>query len=335
MRKNAISILIISVALTFFGVAGCGKKSFPAPQNLPIPGGIKDVAGDIKEGVLFLSFTIPSRDVTGAELKDLSGFRVLKSCGSCMVGFEPFKEILLEEQQGYTIAKGRLYITDDDLRTGFHYSYRVHPLTKLGTAGDASNTFTITWQAVPVPPAGVQARGEYERIELTWDKEENLLYNVYRLREGVYPLFPVNPAPLSTSFFVDSGLENGKTYQYEVRAVALKSGMRWEGKGVQLSAHPIDRTPPAAPREIKTEKNEREVLVTWKMNTEPDLLGYNVYRIASGKTVKMNTEPLKEPSYLDRNLPEARYVSYYVTAVDTFGNESENSKESIIILIKE
>jgi hypothetical protein len=336
MRKNVISLLIFSVALVLLvATAGCGKKSLPMPERLPIPGGIKDLTGETREGVLFLSFSIPQKDSTGADYKDLAGFRVLKNCGTCVAGFEPLKEIILVEKQGYTIARGRLYVTDDDLKAGVRYSYRVYPITQLGSAGEASNTFTLTWQTVPPPPEEVRAKGEYERIELTWEKEGNLLYNVYRLRDNAYPLFPLNPAPLSGTFFVDPGLENGKKYQYEVRAVAVKEGMRWEGMGARVSASPIDKTPPEAPRDTKTEKKGRAVLVTWKKNTEPDLLGYNVYRITSGITAKLNTEPVKESTYLDRNLPEVRYVSYYVTAVDTFGNESEHSRESIIILTKE
>ena len=323
------------MALVVLVAAGCGKKGYPIPERMPIPGGIRDLSGEVKEGVLFLSFSIPQKDASGADMTDLAGFRVLKNCGTCVGGWEPFREILLEEKQGYTIARGRLYVTDDDLKAGVRYSYRVYPVTQLGSSGEGSNLFTVTWQAVPPPPEDVRAKGEYERIELTWEKEQGLLYNVYRLRDNVYPLFPLNPAPLSGSFFVDSGLENGKKYEYEVRAVEVKAGIRWEGMGARIVAAPIDRTPPDAPRDIKTEKKGRAVQVTWKKNAEPDLLGYNVYRITSGKTEKLTAEPIKETSLLDRNPPEVRYVSYYVTAVDVFGNESEHSRESIIILMKE
>jgi len=335
MRKNVISLLIVSMALAALVVAGCGKKGFPVPERLPLPGGIRDLTGEVREGILFLSFTIPQKDSAGADIRDLAGFRVFKNCGTCVGGFEPLRDIILEEKEGYTVARGRLYIMDDDLKAGVRYSYRVHPVTQLGSAGEASNIYTITWQTVPPPPEGVRAKGQYERIELSWEKEGNLLYNVYRLRDSVYPLFPLNPAPLSGSFYVDSGLENGKTYQYEVRAVEVKSGVRWEGTSARVSASPIDRTPPDAPRELKTEKRGKTVLLTWKKNTEPDLLGYNIYRITSGKTAKLNGEPVKDSTFPDRNPPEVRYVSYYVTAVDVFGNESEHSKESIIILMKE
>ena len=333
MRRKRFILLISLAALLL--VAGCGKKGPPVPARVPVPGGIRDLSGEVKDGVLFLSFSIPQRDSTGAELKDLGGFRVLKACGSCMGGFEPFREIRLEEKQGYTVVGNRIYIYDDDLKENFRYSYRVHPMTRLGTAGEASNTFTITWDKVPPPPTGLRARGDYGKVEITWNKEGNLLYNVYRLKENVYPLFPTNPGPLAAPPFIDSGLENGKTYRYEVRAVIPRGASRWEGQGSTVEATPVDRIPPNAPIEIKTEKKGRAVLVTWKKNTEGDLLGYNVYRVTGGKAVKVNREPVKETLFLDQAVPDLRYVSYYVTAVDTAGNESERSKESIIILMKE
>jgi hypothetical protein len=332
MRKRYI--LVVSLAILLLCM-GCGKKGLPTPQRLLVPGGIKDLTGIVKDGVLFLSFSIPQKDSSGAEIKDLGGFQVLKSCGSCMGGFEPFREIRLEESQGYAIVNGKIYIYDDDLKKDFQYSYRVYPVTRRGTSGESSNVFTITWHTPPVPPTGIAAKGDYGKIEITWTKEDGRLYNVYRLKANTYPLFPVNTEPFSAPPFIDSGLENGVTYQYEVRSVAMQGGMRREGEGALVAAAPVDRLPPAAPRGIKTEKKGRGVLIGWLVGKEEDLVGYNIYRIIGGKGAKVNGEPVKEPMFMDESPPGLRYVTYYVTAVDKWGNESEASKESIIILMKE
>lgn len=332
MRKRRILVFSIACLLLF---AGCGKKGPPVPERLLMPGGVKDLAGDVKDGVLFLSFTMPTRDSAGRELKDLGGFRILKNCSTCVGGFEPWKEIRLEEKQGYTMARGKVFVYDDDLKVGNQYSYRVYPMSKMGTPGDGSNIFRTKWEAVPPPPGPISAKADNGKVELTWAGKKGLLYNVYKPSDHAYPLFPANPGPLTTPFFVDSGLQNGKTYQYEVRAVEMKAGSAWEGEGTRVTATPRDTTPPAAPLGVKTEKKGKGILITWRMNTEPDLLGYNVYRVSSGRTEKLNREPVKEPEYLDTQVPDVRYVSYYVTALDVSGNESEKSKESIIILMKE
>ena len=42
--------------------------------------------------------------------------------------------------------------------------------------------------------------------------------------------------------------------------------------------------------------------------------------------------PVKENMFADNDIPDIRYVSYYVIAVDGAGNESNPSREVIIIL---
>jgi hypothetical protein len=108
--------------------------------------------------------------------------------------------------------------------------------------------------------------------------------------------------------------------------------MLLEGEGAKITATPIDRAPPSRPADVKAEKTEGGVLITWKEIKEKDLAGYNLFRIDAGKAVKLNKEPVKENRYMDRNMPETRYLSYYVTSVDRVGNESEASREVIVIV---
>ena len=324
-------ILVISIGILLL-LASCGKKGEPLPKGLPIPGGINDLAGEVKDGVLFLSFSVPTRNKDGSEVKDLAGFKILKGCGSCMGVFEPFKDIRMDEGKGYTVYDGKLFVFDDDLMNGFQYAYKVYPYTRKGISGDASNIFSIKWEKPPEAPTNVSGKENDERVELTWTKEEGFSYNVYRYSGDIYPLFPLNKNPLTTPGFVDSGLENGKRYRYEIRKVREKDGLKWEGEGFKVEATPKDKTPPATPKEVKAERKENGVSITWKENTEKDLMGYNVYRIATGKAEKLNKEPVKEHIYFDQNVPDSRYVSYYVTALDTSGNESDPSRESIVMM---
>lgn len=329
--KRKSCIFLCSLLLCLF-VVSCGKKGPPTPRTLALPGAIVDLSGEVKDGVLFLSFSMPEKNDDGSEMKDLGGFRILKACGSCYGGFEPFKEIRLDEQKGYSRAGNRLYLYDDDLAEGFEYSYRVHPYSLRGTRGPGSNTFHIRWERPPGPPAKVVAIGADGAVEIAWDKEPGLLYNVYRYQDGTYPLQPLNSRPLTGAGFVDSGLENGKVYQYEVRKVVESSGLKWEGQGVKVEATPRDMTPPAGPAQVVAERHEKGVMVTWKASGAADLAGYNVYRIVGGATTRLNTEPVKETTYIDSSVPDVRYLSYYVTALDRSGNESRPGRESIVIL---
>ena len=102
-----------------------------------------------------------------------------------------------------------------------------------------------------------------------------------------------------------------------------------------MTATPIDTTPPAAPLGVKDgEEGERDPdHVEDEYGAGP--FGLQCVQVSSGRTEKLNREPVKEPEYLDTQVPDVRYVSYYVTALERSGNESEKSKESIIILMKE
>jgi hypothetical protein len=331
LRKNWLTFAALSLAL--LAVAGCGKKANPVPKGLPVPTSISDLRGDVKDGVLFLSFTIPTKNRDGTDVKNLAGFRIMKSCGACGGAFALWKDIRLSDKQGYTIRDHRLYTYDNDLEADVAYGYRVYPYTIKDVRLDGSNVFSVTWLKPPAKPANLSANEEDSKIVLSWETTDELSYNVYRWENAMYPLFPRNPAPLAASQFTDEGLQNGKTYKYEVRAVKMEETTPFEGESAVISATPRKTTPPEPPAAPHLEKKDGGVLLSWAPNTESDLAGYNVYRLVAGKTEKINTATLREPRFLDENPgAELRYVSYYVTAVDQSGNESGPSREQVIIL---
>jgi hypothetical protein len=331
LRKNRLIFAALSLAL--LAVIACGKKGNPRPLGLPVPRTINDLRGDVKDGLLFVSFSIPTKNRDGTDVSGLEGFRIMKSCGACGGGFELWKNIRLADRQGYTIRDNRLYTYDDDLRAGVIYRYRVYPYNSKGIQMDGSNVFSLTWLKPPGKPRGVAAAEEDSKILLSWERTDELSYNVYRWDNGTYPLFPRNSGPLAAALFTDGPVQNGKTYNYEVRAVKMEGTTPLEGEGATILATPRDKTPPAPPATPKLSMGDGGVFLSWAPSPESDLAGYNVYRLAAGKAGKINTSLLHEPRFFDKN-PGAglRYVSYYVTAVDRSSNESGPSREQIIIL---
>jgi fibronectin type 3 domain-containing protein len=248
--------------------------------------------------------------------------------------FELFKDLNIENGKGFLIQNGKVLFYDNDLKVGLQYRYKIYPYTKKGVQGDPSNIFTLVWENTPGPVKNLSIKEKDASIELSWEKEEGFQYNIYRYDNNVYPLIPLNKIPLTSSYFLSTGLENEKTYAYEVRKVQIKEGRMLEGRGIKTKAIPKDMTPPATPWQVMAEKKDNSVVLTWSENAEKDLAGYNIFRIGSGKAEKLNVEPLEKNIYSDNNLPDKRYVSYYVTSVDKKGNESDPSRE-VIIIIKE
>lgn len=331
MLRKSVTLILSLVIICL--VISCGKKGNPSPKQQPVLGGIGDLSGEVKDGVLFLSFTIPTKNIDGSDVVDLVGFKILKSCVSCEETFETFKEVRLEDEKGFTIARNKVFIYDDNLVNGYRYSYMVRPFTSRGALGDSSKIFSIQWLQPPSKPAGkVTIKENDGRVELSWPKEEGFFYNVYRYDNGLYPLFPINQDLLSSGFFVESGLKNGQKYIYEIRKVKVVEKKNWEGEGLRVEATPKDLTPPSVPRGIKGEKRGSIVQLSWLENTESDLAGYNVYRIVGKSEQKLTRIPIKETQFIDHNLGDNRFLSYYVTSVDLSGNESEPSRETIIIV---
>jgi len=331
LKEKRVILILFSIAI-LFSVLSCGKKGNPIPRGLPIPEEIKDLTGEVKDGVLFLSFSIPKKNKDGSEIKNLEGFRMYKGCGGCFGVFELLKDIKIDSQYGYTIYGGRMFIFDDDLKKGQIYSYKVVPYTKNITRGGDSNIYTIKWDDVPEPPSGFMKREEDEAIELEWKKEDGVLYNIYRRIDNTYPLFPINNKPLAVSKYRDSGLINNKRYMYEIRAVREKDGMLWEGEGSKIEATPRDNVPPGVPMDVKAELRDTSIVLTWRWGTEKDLKGYYIYRINGAVTERLTKEPIRTNTFIDYKLPKGRYLSYYITSIDMNGNESGPSQEQIIML---
>ncbi len=89
-------------------------------------------------------------------------------------------------------------------------------------------------------------------------------------------------------------------------------------------------TPPADPTGLVAFANDGSVDLSWGANTEPDLLGYNIYRsLVSGMGfVQLNGAPFATPSYHDASAINGTTYFYVVTAENTPGLESGFSLEA-------
>lgn len=87
----------------------------------------------------------------------------------------------------------------------------------------------------------------------------------------------------------------------------------------------IDVAPPAAPTGIVVDSVRKGVSVTWSANNETDLAGYRVYRSLNSGGVQDVSGAIRDTTFIDVGVPFSTTVKYYVTAVDTSGNESLKS----------
>ena len=91
-----------------------------------------------------------------------------------------------------------------------------------------------------------------------------------------------------------------------------------------------DTTPPNAPGGLTAGGGDQQITLAWNTNGESDLAGYNVYRsqVSGSGYAKVNGALLTTPAFDDSGLTANTTYFYVVTAVDTSGNESNNSTEA-------
>jgi len=129
----------------------------------------------------------------------------------------------------------------------------------------------------------------------------------------------------------DASFQFGHTYFYEVR-----EAMQFGSETVE-SADPAptvlmakDIFPPATPQGVEavgvatTNAGPASIELTWTINAETDLAGYNVYRSEQAETTgqKLNNELLLAPTFRDMSVEPGKAYFYRVGAIDQSGNES-------------
>ncbi len=126
--------------------------------------------------------------------------------------------------------------------------------------------------------------------------------------------------------------------EWDTRTEVLDSTARlrlraWDQTGNRaeiLRSVVVDNLPPAAPQGLMGELQGANVELTWQPNSEPDLLGYLLYRngrlLTGGATLPADLRVLAwmENAYPDQNVPDGELI-YRVYAIDQAGNISPPS----------
>jgi hypothetical protein len=228
--------------------------------------------------------------------------------------------------------------------------YAISILNGNGRSAGISNVVSVP--AVPAlpPPADFQAQVTADGVVLSWSRvplapeTPGLRHasRVYRRPEGGDADTVVGELPLDASSatqIVDHSFEWEKTYLYRATTVTLirEAGnpeTQFDGDDtpvVKVFAH--DVFPPAVPSGLQAVFSgvgqQPFIDLIWAPDTDADLAGYNVFRNEAGTaSVKINSEPVKEPAFRDMNIAPGKTYVYSVSAVDVRGNESERSQET-------
>ncbi len=128
-------------------------------------------------------------------------------------------------------------------------------------------------------------------------------------------------AGLNTSIII-SNLQDGVFHYATV--VAINPNGRRSEPAPEIRFKPMSA--PHAPRNLAARHGLRAAKLSWAANTDPDLLGYNVYRSTQSAAgfEKINAAPVAETFYVDTGLTAGRFF-YSLKALDNTQIESEAS----------
>ncbi|MDP2212118.1 MAG: S-layer homology domain-containing protein [Candidatus Aquicultor sp.] len=216
-----------------------------------------------------------------------------------------------------------------------------------GNKSEPSAPVSVFYSLPPATPTNFVATAGDGKVNLSWNPSIGLSigYNLYRSTSPVLIGDKINTAAITLTSYTDTGLVNGATYYYRVQAVDMfdnesqlseavpatptASSGGGSGGGGGGGSTPPAPTKPAPPTGLKANTNDNMVHLVWNPSKAEDIAGYKVYRKdkASGKVEPLNTTPIKEVQYQDKDANENTVYIYWVTAVDKKGTESEKSNE--------
>jgi hypothetical protein len=343
--------IILFVASGIIFLAGCATPGPPLPPSRGIPAPITDLQAARKGDTVNLSWGTPRETTDGELIRKPGTMVVARAAGS---GFQdiaqvPLPRALEEKRPEKATATDSL----SSLLQQPASDFAVYQITSVGIRGrksETSNQVSVPLVRTAKAPAGLQLGLSPEGVSISFDPGwrgdlGNRLNAQYVLRlmrrvEGSQEAAKVSEVRPGNSAMaiVDRGIEWEKSYTYWITPVTY-----WEGEGEKgevegedsppatILAH--DTFPPATPQGLQAVNSglpdQPFIDLTWSPNTEPDLAGYNVYRLTDNQRwIRINNETVKTPAFKDSTVQPGQQYAYAVAAVDVRGNESARSEQA-------
>lgn len=224
--RGALLVVGIGFLLSF---PACGKK---APLRLPDSRAAEHapaIRARIREGRVTLDFRVPAHRSFPEREEPWVLARILRQA-------PPSSEVI--EAGTILNAKGfefesSLSWSDQVLPAKTTIIYRMEFRDAIRRRRALSPALAVSWEQAPEAPSNLTAGGHLRSIILNWtapkDHGTGVTYRIYR-REVSQSLFEqITPEPVTGTHFVDSRIETGRDYCYEIRAALNAATLEVEG----------------------------------------------------------------------------------------------------------
>lgn len=288
-RRLTVRILNFRFFLTssfaFLLAAGCGAPGEPTPPSPPVPITVTDLsARQAGDGVL-LTFTLPTKSVTGQRLETPPAVEVLRGSVKSDGTPDPKSFRVVYTLPGALTdnysSKNILEFTDPifpeetKAHPGTPIAYRVRTRASQKRASTDSNAAIVRIFPVAERITSLEVRVTQSAIELSWTAPTKMStgeplsnfsgYRVYRgqidpataaaathdLTQAKWFSRLTLLASADSNDYSDTVFDFGKTYVYIVRSVVLAGNNPVESSDSNFAVvTPQDTFPPAAPRNV-------------------------------------------------------------------------------------
>lgn len=303
------------------GIDFLGRESKPSqqikalPRDIVPPSAAYNVKTIIKSDSVIVSWQI-EKD------KDLKEINILRS--NDFNG--PFTKL-----NKSPLSQDALNYTDIIKNPEPAYYYVVESVDFSGNVNNSFPSFTIIPDLEPPStPKDLTAIGEVGRVILQWKNnlEKDLAgYFIWRSLSGEEDDFLLlTTEPYVSNKYIDSlNKEISNVITYRIKALDKSFNESDYSKTVNVRMK--DVTPPEKPLLVSVINDSSTVKISWIKNSEPDLIGYNVF-ISSGENQKafrkLNEKPIQSEFY-ENEIKISGDYKFYINAIDSSGNFSENS----------
>jgi predicted small lipoprotein YifL len=358
-RRLARGLLL--AALAAVPLAACGKKGPPVAPQTRLPAAVTDLAGEVQDGSVRLTWTNPSRRADGSRLRALAEARVYRVedsgvgdprpamlVGGRVAGYAEVLRLTAPPPGAPAAGPAPLKagapteaVDRSRFVPGHRYTYVVVVEDPEGRVSPPSPRLSVTFIAAPGPPERVTAIAGDREVHLDWTPPRRLAdgspatgefrYEVLRAPAPEAPAEVITPSPIAETFLTDRGLQNDRPYYYAVRAVRREAGTTARGRpSERVEVTPIDTTPPAPPGELVAIPSPRTVRLSWRPSPDADVAAYVIYRArAGGEFERVGSTQPPLTVFTDRDVPAGTW-RYAVTALDAALRPNESARSNVV-----
>jgi hypothetical protein len=351
-----LSHLLLLVSATLL-LTSCATIAPPQPPSLDLPKPPLDLRATRKGNRVNLTWSIPSITTDRQAIRNLGPTRIcrtaleMKQCGT-PVGEAappapvPNKSSGQKPKESFTDTLPAELQNENPTR---YATYAVEVLNRAERGAGLSNQARVLLAPTLGPPQDFHAQVTSRGIVLSWTRltvpqqvpeSIHFVVRTYRREEGTPQQTAVGEVPIgSEPSITDPEIHWQKTYEYHAETVSLvrdPNGNQAQVEGddtPEVKVFADDVFPPAVPSGLQAvfsgPGQSPFIDLVWAPVTDSDLAGYNVYRHEDdSEGVKVNSEPLKTPSYRDDHVSAGKRYLYSVTSIDSRGNESARSEQA-------